>query len=437
MKDGKPFGRSALGHPTRVGAVVALIMALVYVAAAVPFDIVYSQHLVGQVDARLADRLQDVKSEVMPTGTSSPGRDRTLPSVPEGQVPPDHDVDDAPAFVWIVAPDGTSRALTTGAPALAPASRARSGRPFTAALDGGAFRLEATSLGEGYLLVAGESLAQDSHLEAVVQRVEVVLGPLFVLAMFVGSVAIGALAARPVEQARRRQLEFTADASHELRTPLTVLEAEVSLALSARRDASSYRTALERVGTEGKRLRHIVEDLLFLARFDSTPPAPEDEPVDLATLAEACAERFQAVAGAQGTSLWVKTEGDRLALVNAPPAWVDRLCGVLVDNACRYAGPGGRVRLSVAAKGNMAVLAVDDTGPGIPQAERAFLFDRFHRATDKGEGAGLGLAIADAVVRSTGGRWRVADSDLGGAHMEVAWRLHPVRRSAERDRSEV
>ena len=67
------------------------------------------------------------------------------------------------------------------------------------------------------------------------------------------------------------------------------------------------------------------------------------------------------------------------------------------------------------------VLTVDDSGPGIPDAERTRIFDRFHRATDSKGGAGLGLAIADAIVRGTGGRWKVAAAPSGGARMGISW----------------
>ncbi len=76
----------------------------------------------------------------------------------------------------------------------------------------------------------------------------------------------------------------------------------------------------------------------------------------------------------------------------------------------------------IASQGNRVSLAVEDSGPGIPEDERARLFDRFYRAgAADGGGSGLGLAIADAVVRSTGGKWRVGDSPLGGASMQVTW----------------
>ena len=77
--------------------------------------------------------------------------------------------------------------------------------------------------------------------------------------------------------------------------------------------------------------------------------------------------------------------------------------------------------LSVVADGSRVALTVDDSGPGIPEAERARIFDRFHRATDARGGAGLGLAIADAIVRATGGRWNVAGAPIGGARMAVSW----------------
>jgi signal transduction histidine kinase len=169
------------------------------------------------------------------------------------------------------------------------------------------------------------------------------------------------------------------------------------------------------------RLRDIVEDLLWLARFDSEPPPPGDEPVDVAAIAAACADRFSAVAERAKIALLVRDVEQVHPWINAPPEWIDRLTAVLVDNACRYAGEGGTVCIAVTVAGNRVSLSVDDSGPGIASEERAKLFDRFHRATDHGNGAGLGLAIADSVVRATGGEWRVGHSDLGGAHMEVRW----------------
>jgi signal transduction histidine kinase len=397
---------------------------MLYVALTVVFDVIDASRLVTQVDAHLSEQLTEVSH-------------RADLSSPLGRVDYDHDIEAAPVVLWRVDSAGHTVALSDGAPALFTAAWSRNGQPTTANLGTSSFRLLAIR-SSGSWLVAGQSLADTEHVESVLAAAEIIAGPVLVVAMFLGALVIGLKASGPVEQARRRQLEFTADASHELRTPLSVIEAEVDLALGASRstprhhDASRYRETLQRVGRESDRLRQIVENLLWLARFDSEPPPPGDEPVDLATIAEGCADRFSGIARSRDIALTVSREDDVHAWINAPPEWIDRLTGVLVDNACRYAGSGGTVQIQVATIGNRVSLSVQDNGPGIPLAERPRLFDRFHRATDEGAGAGLGLAIADAVVRSTGGRWRVGDAPGGGTHMEVSWHRAQPREADRR-----
>jgi signal transduction histidine kinase len=309
--------------------------------------------------------------------------------------------------------------MTPGTPPL-PHRRWRAGRPVTAALGTGAFRLEARRQRYGWL-VAGQSLAGADRVRQTLLLAEAIAAPFILLASYLGSLAIGLRAAAPVERMRRRQLEFTADASHELRTPVSVIEAEAELALSSPRSAARYQASLGQVVHESRRLHRIIEDLLWLARFDSEPPPPADEPVDLELLAAACADRFQAIADARGVRLSMRNDAAIPVLLKAPPEWLERLLSVLVDNACRYTPAGGTVTITAEATGSQARLAVEDDGPGIPELEREALFDRFHRATTQPGGAGLGLAIADAVVRSTAGRWLIASSATGGARMEVSW----------------
>jgi signal transduction histidine kinase len=231
---------------------------------------------------------------------------------------------------------------------------------------------------------------------------------------------IGLRSAKPIELAHRRQLEFTADASHELRTPLSVIEAELSLAQSFEGDPEP--ATIDRIARESERLKRIVEDMLWLARFDAAPPPPASGAIDLAAIAEGCAERFRALASTRSLDLKLERIGTGPATITAPAEWIDRLAAVLVDNACKYAGEAGRVRIEVGRVGQRVVLGVEDTGPGIPQTERGLLFDRFRRGTNQAGGHGLGLSIADSIVRTTGGRWRVdASTGLGGARMEVSW----------------
>ena len=169
------------------------------------------------------------------------------------------------------------------------------------------FELQAERVGDDWF-VAAQSLANVDRIESDLLLLEVIAGPILLVAVFFGTLLIGVKAASPVELARRRQLEFTADASHELRTPLSVIEAEVTLSLQGSRSGDDYRATLERIGRESLRLRDIVEDLLWLARFDSEPPPPGDEPVDVAAIAAACADRFSAVAQRDGILLcWCGT----------------------------------------------------------------------------------------------------------------------------------
>jgi signal transduction histidine kinase len=414
-----PSRRGPLKHAARVAAVTTVLIAVVCFLVVGILDLVIFGRLTSQADQHLATALE--------AAAPAPGLSAGGPVAGELQ-----NVDDPPVLLWKVSATGRAAPLTPGAPPLPP-RRWPAGRPVTAFLGTGVFRLEAKRQRYGWL-VAGQSVAGAGRVRQTLLLAEAVAGPFILVASYLGSLAIGLRAAAPVERMRRRQLEFTADASHELRTPVTVIEAEAELALSGPRSAARYQVALGQVVHESRRLHRIVEDLLWLARFDSEPPPPGDEPVDLAMLAARSVERFQAIADARGIRLSLRIEPTAPVLVKAPPEWIDRLLGVLVDNACRYSPAGGTVTITAQTAGTHARVSVEDDGPGIPADERARLFDRFHRATAQPGGAGLGLAIADAVVRCTGGRWLIGSSRSGGARLEVSWHRpgQPDPRPADR-----
>jgi signal transduction histidine kinase len=417
-------GRPRRAPAIRVAAVATLIIAVIYVAALAIFNVLAARQLVSQVDTQLRRTLKEAQSSVPFASAVSPRGVKNIGG--------------APVYLWEFNAAGRQVNASSDAPPLPPGSWSTSPRPRTRRIGTETFRLRSEPDGADWL-VAGQNLYDVQHIHSVLITGELVASPVLLAAVFLGTLVIGLQASGPVEQARRHQLEFAADASHELRTPLSVIEAEAGLALSTHRDAGQYKTALQRIGRESQRLRSIVNDLLWLARFDSEPANPGDEPVDVLTIAEVCADRFSAVARSRGIDLLVRSEGEPQALITAPPEWIDRLAGVLVDNAIRYAtvpgAPGGplpTVRIVVASAGSRVSLSVEDNGPGIPQEKRARLFDRFYRATAEGGGSGLGLAIADAVVRSTGGRWRVDDSPLGGARLQVTWHGPGARRPRRR-----
>ena len=133
-------------------------------------------------------------------------------------------------------------------------------------------RIAGAAAGDDHVVVA-QTLDSVSQAQSTLILAELLIGPILLLVVFVGAVAIGRRVAAPIERASRRQLEFTADASHELRTPLSVIEAHTSLALAQERSESWYRGAFERVDLESKRMRRLLDDLLWLARFDATEHA--------------------------------------------------------------------------------------------------------------------------------------------------------------------
>lgn len=406
----QPIGRRA--HAARVALVAAAVVAACYVLCALALGEFVNHRLVGEADARLRAQL----------ASAAPG---PLGSLPEPHSGGDGDTDNEPIFVWKVGAAGVAHAVTAGSPSL-PRHR-WDGAPVTLTLGSTAFRFDASRDGSSWV-VAGQSVATIGRVDAALLLPALAFGLLLVAATFTGALVVGLRASAPLEQVRRRQAEFTADASHELRTPLSVVEAEVDLALRRDRTPGEYQAVLERIAAESRRLRRIVEDLLWLARADAGAPGRDGaERADVAATARACVDRFQALAEQRGVTLRFERDGDGPAVVQAAPEWVDRLAGVLIDNACKYAGEGGSATVGVVSAQGRVVLRVDDSGPGIPPAERAAVFDRFHRATTEAGGAGLGLAIADSVVRMSGAAWTVGESPLGGARLAVSWRRAPTR----------
>jgi signal transduction histidine kinase len=391
-------------HALRVAAVATLFVMICYVIAAIVLNVLVNHHLMSNIDSRLNDRLEDARQQTL-----------QLPGAASEHV----DVDDAPLFLWSIGPNGAVTSLTPGGPAL-PAHSWGAG-PSTLSAGASTFRFDSIRDGDT-TLVAGQSIASTDNTKSTLFVAELVFGVLLAVAVFIGATIVGLRASAPSELVRRRQAEFTADASHELRTPIAVIEAEVDLALHRPRDSVAYRETLERVGQESSRLRRIVEDLLWLARADDQTTRPQADVTDVAEVAEACGQRFQALAAANAVGLSVDRVGTGPFSVQAPLTMIDRLIGVLVDNACKFAGEDGRVEVTVRSSGHRVELRVDDSGPGIPENERDAVFDRFHRANDSTAGTGLGLAIADSVVRATQGNWDIGTSDLGGARMAISWR---------------
>lgn len=218
-----------------------------------------------------------------------------------------------------------------------------------------------------------------------------------------------------LERAQASQRRFVSDASHELRSPVASIRQHVEVAL-AHPTRTSVTELADTVLAEDLRLERLVEDLLILARVDEHTLRLRRQPVDVDDLVFDEARRLRST-----SDLRIDTTAVSAGRVTGDAASLVRVLRNLGDNAARYAR--SRINFAVGEGERTVVISVDDDGPGISEADRGRIFERFvrlddARARDDG-GAGLGLAIVAEVVVVHGGTVAVADSRLGGVRIEI------------------
>jgi signal transduction histidine kinase len=219
------------------------------------------------------------------------------------------------------------------------------------------------------------------------------------------------------EQAMQQQREFVADASHELRTPLTSVLANLELlqASLGGPGQAEDREVVDSALRSSRRMSRLVSDLLLLARADAGRLAAHKR-CDLAEIAGDAALEAAPLMGGRKFVI----DNERPLRVEGSADELHRMILNLLDNAARHTPDGATIELHLSQQGEDAVVEVADDGPGIPQAMRTQIFDRFVRGegpadTARGAGTGLGLAIVSAVAASHGGTVEAAESDAGGA----------------------
>ena len=241
---------------------------------------------------------------------------------------------------------------------------------------------------------------------------------------------INGLLAR-LEQAFARQRQFMADASHELRTPVAALcsVADVALARSDR-DSVELTDALQIMRGEGRRLARIVDDLLLLSRADAGQLPLRPEPLYLEELLYDCARAARGLASARRITLDAPDAPESPFV--GDPHLLRRLVMVLLDNGIKYTPVGGRVSLTLARDAALAQyqIAVEDSGPGVPDDLRERIFERFVRAdpsrthSDGSCGAGLGLAIAQWITHAHGATLHLDASGSSGSRFIIRLPIH-------------
>jgi signal transduction histidine kinase len=215
-----------------------------------------------------------------------------------------------------------------------------------------------------------------------------------------------------LERASQLQRQFVSDASHELRSPVASIRAQLETALRFPEDVdwtSVARIVLE----EDRRLEHLVENLLVMARLEEGRGGPRSD-VDLDDLVMRQTPRM--------TGVDLDLSGVSAGRVWGNPDELTSVVRNLLDNAARHAG--SIVRLTVRDEGPWVVMTVSDDGPGIPEDQRQVVFERFARLQEGRErdrgGTGLGLALSRRIVEQHGGRIRVDEASDGGACFVVS-----------------
>src|SRR6202045_1825197 len=200
--------------------------------------------------------------------------------------------------------------------------------------------------------------------------------------------------------------QFTADASHELRTPLTAMRSVGEVALQNGGDTQYHHDVIGTMLEEGNGLTNLGENLMILARADSSHLPLQRSEVGLLELATESADLLEVLAEEKRQS--VAIEGDKALTVVGDRLILRQALVAIIHNAVKYSPPQGSIHVQVGAGNGNAFVEIHDSGPGIPPEHRAKVFERFYRVDrartrDEG-GSGLGLSIADWGVRAHGGQ---------------------------------
>lgn len=333
------------------------------------------------------------------------------------------------ASVFVASVDSTGKILSIDNSAL-DISQDLAEKAVDAALEDGkergylksmAFRYLREEEDEGGMRIAFADVSQQAssirHLLLISSLIFLAsLGAFWVISLFLSRWALA-----PVEEAWEQQRQFVADASHELKTPLTVILANLGI-LSSHPEATirQQQKWLDNTQAEAGRMKKLLDNLLFLAKSDSSSLPVLKTSFDMSNALWSSLLPFESIAYEQDVDMVEDIQPD--IFITGDETQLKQLFAILLDNACKYAGHGS-VMVTLALVQNKILLSVNNSGDTIPPEDLGHVFERFYRSdksrSRKAGGYGLGLSIAAAIVKNHKGRIKVTSDKEKGTTFSV------------------
>jgi len=277
--------------------------------------------------------------------------------------------------------------------------------------------------------LAAESLGEFLHQQRRVVRMLAFEGPFFVLVVMTGLFIIGR-SLRLERELKRHQRNFLDAIGHEYKTPISTLRLLIETLQLRTLAPAKLQEYLQSMRLEVDRLERTGQQVLATARLEAGAPPERREPHDLTELVRHVIARSRPALEANGARLDLTTSDGPLP-VRAVLDDVSILVENLLDNALKYTPAAEKsVTVQLERQGNWALLSVEDRGPGIPDRERALVFERFYRVgnelTRTATGLGLGLYLVRRAAEGLGGHVEIDNAEQGGARVTIRLPLEPT-----------
>lgn len=250
----------------------------------------------------------------------------------------------------------------------------------------------------------------------------IIVGLSALIILFFLCIFLARLTVKPVETAWRQQKHFIADASHEIKTPLTVILANTDILMKHPHEyIESQAKWVQYIHDEAEHMKYLVENMLFLAKTDASELSIQYSKINLSDVLWSAILPFESILFEHGFVLQTNIEPDLELYGDA--SRIQEVITILMDNACKYSSGKATITLTAKKVQDKIKIKVNNTGSFIPKDKAAHLFERFYRADESRDratgGYGLGLSIAESIIKAHHGKISVSSSNDEGTTFTI------------------